>query len=428
MSSRISPHNGALQTSFGIPSIDGVLGGGLTTGTVLLIQKDRSTGYAALLHRYFVAQGAAAGHSLFFASAADEDPEEFIASLMAPVGMEAEAEDHGEEDEAAPVGRGQGRQLGALRDGGGERMSIAWRYQNLPKVSTAVAGAARTRTGPGPYCFKFDITKTIPRATLEATSKLSLFKVSDCTRDGLTAAEIYERLYLKIKEFAESGPYKARPSDAGSNRKILRIALSSVGSSLWGIDAGSKAAINALYRFILSLRALLRNYDSVCVITIPGGSYGDEFGVSSAYAIRRLYHASDGALEVESFGGSSRHFPSAYTTDYHGLLHVHRLPTPNTLTPGTPLSASELHSLAFRVRRKRFTIEPFQLPPEFEEEDKKKAPPVATSTGDSGGKAGPKRIVASSSVVRTSSSSTPSTASSGPQPSQLQAKSSKLDF
>ncbi|KAJ3105455.1 Elongator subunit elp4 [Phlyctochytrium planicorne] len=361
LSSRISPHNGSVQTSFGIPSLDGVLGGGLPSGSVLLIQEDYSTGYSALLQRYFLAQGAAAGHGILLASA-DEDPHTVLESLMAPVGLE----DDGEEDEEA--GKATARTLGALRTGD-DRMSIAWRYQNQPRVSTTISGAAAIRKGDGPYCYKFDITKTIPKTTLEAAAAtIAVVDVNSWSAEGKTARVIYSRLYSAIQEFSRIGPYE--PTKTASPRSFLRIAISAVGSPFWGTDAGSLEALNELYRFITSLRALLKNIYGVCVITLPGHLYNDAHGVSSSYAIKRLYHACDGVLEVESFSGSSRIFPPEYTTDYHGLLHVHRLPTPNSLTSGTPLSMSDLHSLAFKVRRKRFTVETFQLPPETEEADK----------------------------------------------------------
>ncbi|KAI8849548.1 Elongator complex protein 4 [Chytridium lagenaria] len=358
ISSRISPHTGLIQTSTGIPSLDGVLGGGLPTSTLHLLQQDHSTSYTSLLTSYFLAQGISAGHGVFYV---DEDPTTALEALMAPVGLETEEVD---EDDV----KGTGRTMGALREE--ERMSIAWRYQNQPKVSTAIAGAAATRKGDGPYCYKFDITKKIPKPALEAASaSIGVLDVSAWAGEGLTSNVVYQRIYAAISEFAKLGPYD--PTVTTSPRSFLRIALAGVGGPLWGVDAGTPQALQALYRFLASLRALMRNIYGVCVITIPAYLYHDAHGVSSSFGIKRLYHICDGVFEVESFSGSSRNFPTAYTSDYHGLLHVHRLPTPHSLTPGTPLSKSDLHSLAFRVRRKRFTVETFQLPPETEETDQR---------------------------------------------------------
>ncbi|KAJ3205064.1 Elongator subunit elp4 [Dinochytrium kinnereticum] len=306
--------------------------------------------------------------------------------LMAPVGLEADGE--GEEDEGTA---GKTRKLGALRDAD-DRMSIAWRYQNQPKISSTIAGAVATRKGDGPYCFKFDITKTIPKPSLEAASStIGLVDINKWTNEGASANDVYRRLYLSIREFSRIGPYD--PYATSTPRSFLRIAISAIGSPLWSADAGRESAMKALYRFIASLRALLKNIYAVCVITLPAHLYNDAVGVSSSYAIKRLYHACDGVLEIESFSGSSRYFPPAYTTDYHGLLHVHRLPNPNSLTSGTPLSVSDLHSLAFKVRRKRFTVETFQLPPEAEEDASSKP-----SAGKEAGREAARQIVPSPSL------------------------------
>ena len=61
-----------------------------------------------------------------------------------------------------------------------------------------------------------------------------------------------------------------------------------------------------------------------------------------------------------------------YTSDYHGLLHAHTLFPSDSGSPSTRLSSVELNSLAFKVRRKRFQIEQFTLPPEEEEEVEEK--------------------------------------------------------
>ena len=64
----------------------------------------------------------------------------------------------------------------------------------------------------------------------------------------------------------------------------------------------------------------------------------------------------DYAIELESFAGSERETNPAFK-EYNGLLHFRKMSAINSL-------ALFQHSdLAFKLRRKKFVIEKFHLPP-----------------------------------------------------------------
>lgn len=69
-----------------------------------------------------------------------------------------------------------------------------------------------------------------------------------------------------------------------------------------------------------------------------------------------------------SIVGDPVHNEASYTQNYHGFFHVHKLPVLNSLLPPSTklsvLSAGGSNDLGFKLRRKRFTIETFHLPPE----------------------------------------------------------------
>ena len=69
--------------------------------------------------------------------------------------------------------------------------------------------------------------------------------------------------------------------------------------------------------------------------------------------------------------------PPPTAPKYHGLFHVWKLPTLKSLLPGSHrlLSLTQLRSLVFRVRRKRFSIETFHLPPD-EDDDQATSDPT----------------------------------------------------
>lgn len=126
------------------------------------------------------------------------------------------------------------------------------------------------------------------------------------------------------------------------------------------------------------------------MITIPAYLYGS--------FIRRIEHLGDAVIELESFAGknpttsflslfwfirlelklikvndhgkgSSGTVNSVYSSEYHGLFHVHKLPTINSLIPSSIklsiLAGSGVgNNLGFKLRRKKFSIETFHLPPE----------------------------------------------------------------
>lgn len=68
--------------------------------------------------------------------------------------------------------------------------------------------------------------------------------------------------------------------------------------------------------------------------------------------IQRAEHLSDVVVELESFAGSPKEANPMFK-DYHGLLHVKKLPAFNTLVHQDALYSD----LAFKLRRKKFLIE-----------------------------------------------------------------------
>jgi len=71
-------------------------------------------------------------------------------------------------------------------------------------------------------------------------------------------------------------------------------------------------------------------------------------------------------IELESFAGSERETHPAFK-EYSGLLHLHKMSALNTLAVHMP----DTTDLAFKLRRKKFVIEKFHLPPELQESSAK---------------------------------------------------------
>lgn len=113
-----SLHNSQLLISSGTPSLDALLGG-LTIGSVLLVEEDAYNSYASYLVKYFLAEGVMCGHALFVAGPSVHTAD-ILKELPASVGSEI----------AVPSSSA------TAEPGTQVTMDIAWRYQNLPTVKS----------------------------------------------------------------------------------------------------------------------------------------------------------------------------------------------------------------------------------------------------------------------------------------------------
>lgn len=67
-------------------------------------------------------------------------------------------------------------------------------------------------------------------------------------------------------------------------------------------------------------------------------------------------------IGLQTFAGTAEEHNSALK-EYHGLLHIRKLPRLNSLQHPIP----EAFDLGFKLRRKTFVIEKLHLPPELSE-------------------------------------------------------------
>ena len=154
---------------------------------------------------------------------------------------------------------------------------------------------------------------------------------------------------------------------------VLNIAIDSLGSTEWPMECSTD-----VIRFLYQLKQCMRQTTSVCYMTVLAWMYRDFFNVSHHPLIRKMEHAADAVLEIESFQGthqpyscvgSPRH-QTPIQSDFSGFIHPLKLFRMNSLTPMTRLSSLTLKSMGFKVYRKKFMIEVFSLPPEDQSQEK----------------------------------------------------------
>ncbi|XP_008056517.1 elongator complex protein 4 [Carlito syrichta] len=337
---RPSVRNGQLLVSTGLPALDQLLGGGLAVGTVLLIEEDKYNIYSPLLFKYFLAEGIVSGHTLLVASA-KEDPADLLQELPAPL---LDDNCKKEFDEDAYSHKTPESDM---------KMKIAWRYQLLPKMEVGPISSSRF----GHY---YDASKRIPQELIE-TSKWHGFFLPEKIFPNLKVEPCsLAHGYIKLLRFIQNIIFEEGFDGSNPQKKqknILRIGIQSLGSPLWGDDiccTENRGSSHGLSRFLYVLRGLLRTSLSACIITMPTHL------IQNKAIIARITNLSDTVVGLESFLGSERGTNPLYK-DYHGLIHIRQIPRLNNLI----CDESDVKDLAFKLKRKLFTIERLHLPPDL---------------------------------------------------------------
>lgn len=153
-----------LLTSFGVPSLDDVLGGGIQLGTTLsVLNPDPHSSHTDLLQKYFIAQGLINGQivHVFDANARD-----LVESCMW-------CPSEGSASRALTDDEGVGEE--------DNKVKIAWRYENMQKFRTSIFSACDEEYVSlhlfenstklifrEEYCRPFDLTQSISPDLIES--------------------------------------------------------------------------------------------------------------------------------------------------------------------------------------------------------------------------------------------------------------------
>nr|XP_050869450.1 elongator complex protein 4 [Vespula vulgaris]XP_050869452.1 elongator complex protein 4 [Vespula vulgaris] len=335
--------NAQLLVSTGIPSLDHILGGGLPIGSILLIEEDTYGTYARVMQKYFIAEGIVSNHPLLIASL-DTELTTLLSEIPAPITDSSSEPDVQSMD---------------------ERMKIAWRYQNLRTIDSSPMGGRV-------FGHFYDLTKSMDKKVIDNANITQWQEPMKNIKDHAFENPAYEDLLKTVSKTLKSGKYFT--FDEPDKRNVLRISIGSLGSRMWFCDSEESTHAD-IFKFLYCFRALLRNSYAVATISIPILNFdnNDNF-------VERLEHLSDIAVKLESFAGSAKETNPLFK-DYHGLLHIQKLPALNILAPHTP----ESRDLAFKLRRKKFIIEILHLPPELGDTTQREQDETPTTSSCSAG-------------------------------------------
>lgn len=221
-----------------------------------------------------------------------------------------------------------------------EDLRIAWRYNSVQKVDSE-----QKSTFLG---MQYDLSKKFEKSFDPSTHEATFFSYRDYL-DAKTADQgVFDILFDKIREFSKSD---------GSN--LSRICINSIGSPFWF----TKTYTSDLLKFLVKLKSIVRYSDNtICLLTMP-------LHLIEAIDIRVIYKirdVMDFQLDFQSFDESNKE-DSVVFKEYNGLIHLKKLQPLNSLQPLSP----ETSDLAFKLKRNKFIIEKFHLPPELEDSEQR---------------------------------------------------------
>lgn len=330
-----SIHNNQLLTSTGIPSLDFHLGGGVAVGTLILIEEDSVGSFANLMLRYFIAEGLVSGHCFFLAA---KDPSSILNQIPEPIL-------HNSADPA--TSSSQSTETPAEDD---DELKIAWRYKDVNKAGTS--------GGERKFGHYFDLNKNVDASVLDSSDKriVDLNETRTIVNEKVSSANRlvgeYRTTMEELTDYLDKRKNLVSSQLNPEERNICRIAVHAAGSPLW--DSSDPFSLSM---FFFCLKHLLRQSFSCAIVTVPSDVLSADKKV-----IRSLRHLADYAVKLRSFAGTDDAENPALK-DYHGLFQLVKLPRLNSLIRFTPST----FDLAFKLRRKRFTVEKLHLPPDLAE-------------------------------------------------------------
>lgn len=322
-----------LLASTGVPDLDVLLGGGLAIGTVLVLEEDMSGNYSKLLLKYSLSEGLVHNHSIIVTNSG-LDGKSIVRSLPS---FELKATIC---DENTPETEDN-------------KMKIAWRYQNQSSTKDKV-------NNPGASDHTFNLLKTVPNEVIDSCdiTEIDIEDLVDADSnmyESVWKNTPYCKLVKQIHKTVQSGGFLIDPAVKKEHKNILRIGIQSLGSLLWG---DLKYSSRNLCTFLISLRAIMRLCFGIAVITLPSSL------LSLAGLREKIMTCSDYVVQLESFEGEG--VVNQVYKDYHGLLHINKIPCLGALAPPNHL-IQDPSQLVFKSKRTKFVIEKFHLPPDLSE-------------------------------------------------------------
>ena len=372
-----------LLASTGIPDLDVCLGGGLPAASLLTVFEDFPASKANFtwtgIVRCFLAEGLATAAIDWsrkdggWVAIIGHDISGILASLPKP---ETSNSSHSISNSNSSSSSSTTSEEG---------MKIAWRYEgmkefdsNLKRPISALASSAEKTLG-----HTFDLGRKhegIPKQLQETHRALQLeLKDSDAPCD-------YQRTWNFVKESIQTNQRSG----------LGRIVIGCLGvPGIWSCSCNSRAVscgpawlIKTISNYIQEIEA---SHPCLLLVTIPTAYLVDNLvipGIQPGNSnilptwLAAIENVSDAVIELKPLAGLTFKSQNSLTRnlltrEYDGFLLIRKaLRRPNSFKPFIP----ETFNLAFKIKRRRFCIEKFHLPPSIDGESTAEATSLCSSS------------------------------------------------
>lgn len=309
---------GVPQSSIGVPTLDQLLGGGLSLGSIFLIEADDDSAYSQIIEKCFLSCADVFCHQLFYASSDNEN----VAHL------------YNRQDETA-------LQTSQVSNAPQEKMKIAHMYENQNPEQMMNRH------------FSSKVASKNNLVNIDLSSERSLEEVDKRIHFEQSVADTGSQTLEKLAEFYEL--HKAAiPNPKMAHKKVcFRTLVSNLGAASWdGRDL-------TVLQFLAGLRKITPPNSFTVVTCAP-----EVVAEVGAKKLRRYF---DGAVKITALSAGlgatdEEYVPTlAKKMGYHGLVSLTKCQMSQGLNPSLPDS----NDLAFKFKKVGgLAVETLHLPPE----------------------------------------------------------------
>lgn len=316
---RLSSKDARWITSSGSSSFDYYLSGGIPMKSLLVIEED-TMDYASVLLKFFAAEGLKQDHAIWLGPSIGET---WFRQLPGDSDRPNKNENSaGEDSHSSPPSKNPQQ----------ERMKIAWRYEQVSKTKAPTLDMI-----PPGYTHSFDLSKNL---IVKSDMK---YAVSPFPLE--TGSNPYAPVIESLTRFLST----LTPGT------VCRLVLPSILSpAFYSIRATHP---QHFIRFIHTLSSLIKCTTSVhliCMCSVPSTLFSRD-----CEQIFWLENLASAVFSLHPF--PVKETVNGLVTQPLGLFRIHKLPLALPFT--NHANSNEAGDLSFTVSKRRFTIEPWVLPP-----------------------------------------------------------------
>lgn len=358
--------------SSGSASFDAYLGGGLTLGSLVLLESDSGSGdLATTIARLFLGQAGPSGHAVSVAAASATEAGDLCSGIPR---LAAKARSSPARATTVPVEPHLGsahQYIGYVRSGGDiplHERSEAGSGAAAPPSSAFRAAGATASASENAYCSSLDLDRPLTAGEAAIVCRIDQLGVYRSS-----AHPTLDSLVQQAEELIQ-GPSAEPAGKPSASPRIRRVVL-------WGIPEQLRPG-EALAWVSRVARACRSSPHACTVLRLPC-LHECEARLGRAGAARLLRHG-DAVVRLAAFGqeaggGNAVRAPAGFGAEYSGLARLARLPLTLRMAPARRATAAGAGAggsggggsgtalLLVRRTRRKLELEPMHLPPEGEE-------------------------------------------------------------